>query len=105
MRATGYEEIDRVPLKQVEPRTGHFRGGLGSVACKKPYPVYVDQMARLFDVLSISAGMRGQQALLAPDHCIRSVDVEVVPIVRDKSADLPVGRIGMAGVLDRRGRP
>jgi Cys-tRNA(Pro)/Cys-tRNA(Cys) deacylase len=83
-RATGDKRIDTVPLKEVEPLTGYIRGGVTALACKKNYPVYLDETAQLFDVISISAGMRGLQVLLAPDDYIRVVDARVVPIAKDK---------------------
>jgi Cys-tRNA(Pro)/Cys-tRNA(Cys) deacylase len=48
-RATGDKKIDTVPLKEVEPLTGYIRGGVTALACKKPYPVYLDETAQLFD--------------------------------------------------------
>lgn len=83
-RATGDKKIDTVPLKEVEPLTGYVRGGVTALACKRPYPVYLDETAQLFDVISISAGMRGLQVLLSPDDYIRIVDAEVAPIAKDK---------------------
>jgi len=65
-KATGDKRIDTVPLKEVEPLTGYIRGGVTAVACKKDYPVYVDETAQLFDVISISAEVRGLQTLLPP---------------------------------------
>jgi Cys-tRNA(Pro)/Cys-tRNA(Cys) deacylase len=73
-----------VPLKEVEPLTGYIRGGVTVLACKKPYPVYLDETAQLFDVISISAGVRGLQILLAPDDYIRVVDAKVVSIAKEK---------------------
>ena len=83
-RATGDKKADTVPMKEVEPLTGYVRGGVTALACKKPYPVYLDETAHLFDVISISAGMRGLQVLLAPDDYIRAVDATVVAIAKDK---------------------
>jgi Cys-tRNA(Pro)/Cys-tRNA(Cys) deacylase len=83
-RATGDKKIDTVPLKEVESLTGYIRGGVTALACKKAYPVYLDETAQLFDVISISAGMRGLLVLLAPDDYIRVVEAQVVPIARDK---------------------
>src|SRR3954469_18073052 len=83
-RATGDKKIDTVPLREVEPLTGYIRGGVTALACKKNYPVYLDETALLFDLISISAGMRGLQVLLAPDDYIRSVDATVAPIAKDK---------------------
>src|SRR5947209_14016120 len=52
-RATGDKKIDTVPLKEVDPLTGYVRGGVTALACKKPYPVYLDETAQLFEVISI----------------------------------------------------
>src|SRR6516165_3906086 len=78
-RASGDKKIDTVPLKEVEPLTGYIRGGVTDLACKKSYPVYLDETAHLFDVISISAGVRGLQVLLAPDDYIRVVSANVAP--------------------------
>lgn len=83
-RAIGDKKIDTVPLKEVEPLTGYVRGGVTALACKKPYPVFLDETAQLFDVISVSAGMRGLQVLLAPDDYIRVVEATVVVIAKDK---------------------
>ena len=83
-RATGDKKVDTVPLKEVEPLTGYIRGGVTALACKKSYPVYIDETAELFDVISISAGLRGLQVLLAPDDYIRVTSARVVPIAKDK---------------------
>ena len=55
-----------------------------ALACKKNYPVLVDETAELFDVISISAGLRGLQVLLAPDDYIRVTDATLAPIAKDK---------------------
>jgi Cys-tRNA(Pro)/Cys-tRNA(Cys) deacylase len=83
-RATGDKKTDTVPLKEVEPLTGYIRGGVTALACKKPYPVLIDEKAQLFNVISISAGLRGLQLLIAPDDYIRVVDANVAPIAKDK---------------------
>ena len=83
-RATGDKKIETVPLKEVEPLTGYIRGGVTAMACKKPYPVFIDETAQLLDVISISAGQRGLQIILAPDDYIRVVEAEVAPIAREK---------------------
>jgi Cys-tRNA(Pro)/Cys-tRNA(Cys) deacylase len=83
-RATGDKKIDTVPLKEVEPLTGYIRGGVTALACKKDYSVYLDETAQLFDVISISAGLRGLQVLLAPDDYLRVTSAKLTPIAKDK---------------------
>ncbi|WP_074310076.1 Cys-tRNA(Pro) deacylase [Singulisphaera sp. GP187] len=83
-KATGDKKVETVPLKEVEPLTGYIRGGVTALACKKNYPVFVDETAQLFDLISISAGIRGLQIVLAPDDYIRFVGATVAPIAKDK---------------------
>jgi Cys-tRNA(Pro)/Cys-tRNA(Cys) deacylase len=81
-RLSGNRSIDTVPLKEVQPLTGYIRGGVTALACKKDYPVYVDETIELFDVVSISAGMRGVQILLAPADYLRATAATIGPIAR-----------------------
>jgi Cys-tRNA(Pro)/Cys-tRNA(Cys) deacylase len=83
-RATGDKKIDPVPLKEVEPLTGYIRGGVTALSCKKAYPVFLDETAALFGVISISAGVRGLQVLIAPDDYIRVAGAKLAPIAKDK---------------------
>jgi Cys-tRNA(Pro)/Cys-tRNA(Cys) deacylase len=86
-RATGNKKIDTVPLKDVEPLTGYVRGGVTALACKKDYPVFLDETAQLWDIISISAGMRGLQILLAPDDYLRATKATIASIAQSKSED------------------
>ena len=42
---TGDRKVDMIPLKEVQAVTGYIRGGVTALACKKDYPVYVDETA------------------------------------------------------------
>jgi Cys-tRNA(Pro)/Cys-tRNA(Cys) deacylase len=79
---TGDRKVDMVPLKEVQAATGYIRGGVTALACKKNYPVYIDELAEICDVISVSAGMRGLQVLLAPEDYIRAVEAKVVAITK-----------------------
>jgi Cys-tRNA(Pro)/Cys-tRNA(Cys) deacylase len=81
-RQTGDRKIDMVPLKEVQAVTGYIRGGVTALACKKEYPVYIDELARICDVISVSAGIRGLQILLAPGDYIGAVKARVVAITK-----------------------
>ncbi len=83
-RVAGDRRCEVVPLKEVTPLTGYVRGGVTALACKKPYPVFADETLELFDVVSVSAGVRGTQILLAPGDYLRAVDGKVGPIARAK---------------------
>jgi len=81
---SGDRKIETVPLKEVQPLTGYIRGGVTALACKKDYPVYVDELIEVFDVISISAGVRGTQILLAPTDYLRAVEGTLGTIAKDK---------------------
>lgn len=80
----GDRKVDTVPLKEVQPLTGYIRGGVTALACKKDYPVFVDEFIQLYEVISISAGMRGMQILLAPADYLKAVNAKVGLISQDK---------------------
>ena len=71
--ATGDRKMHMVPLKEVQPLTGYIRGGVTALASKKAFPVWIDASAERQDVISVSAGVRGMQILLAPADYVRAV--------------------------------
>lgn len=82
---TGDKKIDTVPLKEVQPLTGYIRGGVTALAAKKSYPVFADETLELFDQISISAGVRGAQIILAPADYLRATGARVGGIGKEKS--------------------
>ena len=83
-RAAGKKSVEPVALKELVALTGYVRGGVTALACKKPYPVFVDESAQLHDVISISAGQRGLQIFVHPDAYLRAVSAEYAAISRPK---------------------
>lgn len=83
-RLTGDRKVELVPLKEVQQLTGYIRGGVTALGGKRDYPVFADETIELFDLISVSAGMRGTQVLLAPGDYLRSVSGKVGPIGRAK---------------------
>lgn len=84
-RLTGDRKAELVPLKQVQPLTGYIRGGVTALAPKREYPVFVDETAELFDVIAVSAGVRGTQVLLAPADYLAAIHATVGPIARTRA--------------------
>lgn len=82
-KMTGDRSVDTAPLKDVQNLTGYIRGGVTALACKKNYPVYVDENVYLFDEISISAGVRGTQIIIAPDDYISATKATVGQIAKD----------------------
>jgi len=83
-RLSGDRKVDTVPLKEVQPLTGYVRGGVTALACKKPYPVFVDESMMRFDTVSVSAGVRGTQILLQPSDYVRATNATLGSIAKAK---------------------
>jgi Cys-tRNA(Pro)/Cys-tRNA(Cys) deacylase len=70
--AAGERKIQLVPVKELQALTGYIRGGVTALGAKRDFPVFVDETIELFDVVSISAGVRGTQILIAPADYLRA---------------------------------
>ena len=81
-RLSGDRSIETVSLKEVQPLTGYLRGGVTALGGKKEFPVYVDETIEVFDRVSVSAGVRGTQILLAPADYLQAVKAKTGPISR-----------------------
>lgn len=82
--AAGERKIALVPVKELQNLTGYIRGGVTALASKREYPVFVDETVELFDVISISAGMRGLQILLSPADYLRASKASVAALSQPK---------------------
>lgn len=65
-KAVGAKSIDLIPQKSLLPLTGYVHGGCSPIGLKKPFPVYIDETAQLFDTVFVSGGRRGHQVELSP---------------------------------------
>lgn len=81
--ASGNKKVDLAPVKDVLGLTGYIRGGVSPVGTRKPYPLYLDETAVLWDVISVSAGVRGTQMLVKPDDLARIVETKYAEIGRE----------------------
>ena len=79
---SGNKKVELVAVKEVLGLTGYIRGGVSPVGIRKPYPFYLDETAILWDVISVSAGVRGCQLILAPDDLIRVLDAQCRAIAK-----------------------
>jgi Cys-tRNA(Pro)/Cys-tRNA(Cys) deacylase len=83
-RAAHKKSVEPVALKELVALTGYVRGGVTALACKKPYPVFVDESAQLYPVISVSAGQRGLQIFVPPERYASAVAGEYAAIARPK---------------------
>jgi Cys-tRNA(Pro)/Cys-tRNA(Cys) deacylase len=84
-RAAGARKAEMVSLKDVQPLTGYIRGGVTVFGAKKDFPVFADETIELFDFISVSAGQRGIQILLAPHDYLRVAKATVADLAKDQA--------------------
>jgi Cys-tRNA(Pro)/Cys-tRNA(Cys) deacylase len=80
--AVGARKAELAALKEVEPLTGHVRGGVTVLAAKKPFRAFADETIQLFEIISISAGQRGQQLLLSPADYLRATEATLADLTK-----------------------
>jgi Cys-tRNA(Pro)/Cys-tRNA(Cys) deacylase len=85
-RLAGDRKSEPVSLKEVRPLTGYIRGGVTALGGKKHYPVFLDETVHLFDLIFVSAGVRGTQIKLAPPDYARATGATVGPIAATRHA-------------------
>lgn len=83
--AAGKRAVSPVPLKELTALTGYIRGGVTVLACKKPYPAFIDENALLFERISVSAGQRGLQIVIAPADYVRATQATPADLTRPKT--------------------
>lgn len=81
-RAAGVRKAEMAPLKEVQPLTGYIRGGVTVFGAKKAYPAIADETIELFDEISVSAGHRGVQIVLAPADYLRATGATVADLTK-----------------------
>ena len=75
-KATGDKKVEMIPMKDLLAVTGYIRGGCSPIGMKKKLPTFIDETSELFDIIAISAGIRGMQILLNPQDLINYIEAQ-----------------------------
>ncbi len=81
---SGDKNVEMVHLGEIQPLTGYIRGGVSPIGTKKRYPLFLDESAKKFPFISISAGVRGSQIFVSPGELIRALDIKVCKIAKPR---------------------
>lgn len=79
-KVSGNKKVEMIPMKDLLSVTGYIRGGCSPVGMKRRSPTYFHSTALKFDVIYVSAGVRGLQLEISPVELIRFVDADVADI-------------------------
>lgn len=81
-RATGNKAVAMLPQKELLPLTGYLRGGCSPIGMKKAFPTFIQEDASQLERISVSAGARGCQVILALDALISCTKATLAPLCR-----------------------
>ncbi|MBE5976479.1 MAG: Cys-tRNA(Pro) deacylase [Paenibacillaceae bacterium] len=65
-KLTGDKKVEMISVKDLQSVTGYIRGGCSPVGMKKQFPTWIDASAENYTDIVVSAGIRGQQIVIAP---------------------------------------
>jgi len=83
--ATGDKKVEMVAVKEIQSLTGYIRGGVSPLGSKKKYPLYLDLSALDHERVSVSAGRRGLQMILAPRDLQRAANAIFTDLAKPAS--------------------
>ena len=81
-RAAGCKSVHMLPQKDLLPLTGYLRGGCSPIGMKKAFPTFVDSAAQHLERVSVSAGVRGCQVILAVDALVACTKAKFADLCR-----------------------
>ena len=77
------KKVEMTHMKELLALTGYIRGGCSPIGMKKKYPTFIDETCILFDEIAVSAGMRGEQVILAPQALAEFVEATEADITKE----------------------
>ena len=86
-KAAGAKKAEMIPMKELLPLTGYIRGGCSPIGMKKPFPTFFHTSVLDFDVIYVSAGVRGLQLKINPQDLISYVRANVTDLIQTKEND------------------
>lgn len=69
-KVSGNKKVEMILMKDLLGVTGYIRGGCSPIGMKKRFPTYIHTSATDFNVIYVSAGVRGLQIEIAPSDLI-----------------------------------
>ena len=80
-KAMGDKRAEMIDVDDLFRVTGYLKGGCSPLGARKAFPVFMDQSAMTHARISVSAGLRGVQMLLAPADLQRMTRATVADLI------------------------
>ncbi len=82
--ASSSKDINPVKPDELLSLTGYIRGGCSPLGMKKKFPTFIDQSALNFEKIYISAGVRGEQIVIAPQDLVKASGATVTDLILEQ---------------------
>lgn len=79
-KAMGDKRAEMIDVDDLFRVTGYLKGGCSPLGAKRAFPVFMDEDALLHERISVSAGLRGVQMLLAPADLQRIANATIADL-------------------------
>jgi len=77
----GAKEVSPVKPDELLQLTGYIRGGCSPIGMKRQFRTFIDKSALTHEKIFISAGIRGEQIILAPQDLVTVTNATVTDLV------------------------
>ncbi|MDW2798881.1 Cys-tRNA(Pro) deacylase [Clostridium boliviensis] len=82
-KLTGDKKAEMISVKELQSVTGYIRGGCSPVGMKKHYPTWIEESAKQYSEIVVSAGVRGQQIVLPAEKLATFINGKFASIMAD----------------------
>ena len=79
--AAGVKEVTPVKQNELLALTGYVRGGCSPIGMKRKYRTFIDSSVMNHEKVYISAGVRGEQIIIAPSDLVTVTEATVTDLV------------------------
>ena len=83
--AAGAKEVAPVKPDELLALTGYIRGGCSPIGMKRQFRTFIDSQVLGHEKVYISAGVRGEQIVIAPQDLIKASKAEVCDLALEES--------------------
>jgi len=80
-KVSGNKNCALIPMKDLLGLTGYIRGGCSPLGMKKHFLTYIHETCLLYDIIYVSAGVRGLQVKLNPMDLIALTEAKLCMLV------------------------
>lgn len=82
----GYKSIAMIKQKELEPLTGYIHGGCSPIGMKKRFKTFIDDSAKQFDSIYVSAGKVGYQICINPLDLASYTGAIFIPLCQEETS-------------------